>query len=139
MEAEMSSDLPRGSSLQFNIRESDSPHLTRSKHRREYHHILSVVDKQTGSPDGPNDQPAMCRTSSVTSIAKQNGVDEPKKRLRAAIENDDLVAWRGECRRVCRARTEDLRAALAKEDALEHPDRAKMRFLAKTLAEVDDD
>ena len=113
--------------------------LTRAARRREYYHILSVVDKQTGSPDGPNDQPAMCRTSSVTSIAKQNGVDEPKTRLRAAIESGDLVVWTDEHRRVCRATVDALGAALREAHAGEPKPAAKIGHLEQALREAGDD
>lgn len=108
-----------------------SVQLTRADRRREYYHLLNVVDKNTGGA-----QLAMASVSSVLQIVAGNGVDDPKQRLRAAVANDDVVVHGG---RVVRARTEDLRAALAEEDSRDEPDRAKMKRLAKALAEVDDD
>lgn len=133
-------DLPKGSSVRFGYHPSDSPQLTRSKHRREYHHILGIIDKNTGSLEGPNDQPAMTAVTSIHQIASQNGVSEPTKRLRACIEQGDLVAWRDEeGLQVCRARIEDLRAAIAEENARDEPNVAKLERLAGAIAEVRSD
>lgn len=133
-----SSDLPAGTSVRFDYRKRASPQLTRSKHRREFLHILALIEKNTGSIEGPNDQPAMAAAARIRSMAKRNGVDDPKNRMRACIEQAELVSWTDDEQRVCRARVEDLRAAIAEENACDHPNVAKLERLAGAIAEVRD-
>lgn len=126
-------DLPKGTSVRSPIRSSDPPHLQSAKRRREFHHLLGIIEKNTGGK-----QPAMASASSIRQIANGNGVDDPRNRLRACIEQGQVVAYDG---RVVRKRVEDLRAAIAEEDALEsaEQDTEKLERLAAAVREVRDD
>jgi len=68
--------------------------LTRDERREEYYRLLSIVDAQTSKA-----QPAMASKTSITTIASRIGL-EWEKRLKAAVENEDLLAYDG---RVCLA------------------------------------
>ncbi|MFW5935356.1 MAG: hypothetical protein ACOCQL_05855 [Halolamina sp.] len=104
--------------------------LTRADRRDEYHQVLRIVDANTGGA-----QPALASVSSITQIASSAGVTEPGKRLRAAVENDDVVTLEG---RVCLAEPEAIRAAIEAEAQSEHPREDRIGWLNRVLQEVKD-
>jgi len=81
--------------------------LTRDERREEYYRLLSIVDAQTSKA-----QPAMASKTSITTIASRIGL-EWEKRLKAAVENEDLLAYDG---RVCLADREAILDRLPHED-----------------------
>ncbi len=103
---------------------------TRAERRDEYHRVLNIVDANTGGK-----QPAMASVASITQIATDIGVTEPGKRLRAAVENDDVVTVGS---RVCLAEPEAIRAAIEEEADREHPREDRIGWLNQVLQEVDD-
>ena len=121
--AESKSALPKGRSVRFDINSSDSPQLQSSKRRREFLSILDTIEKNTGG-----EQPAMVSASSIMQIAKGNGIDDPRNRLKATIEQGTVVAYDG---RVCLVEPGDLVAAIEESDEQE-----LREALARCLAEV---
>lgn len=103
----------------------------RADRREAYERILRIVEHNTGGK-----QPAMATVTSVTQIAAEAGVDEPRKRLRAAVENDDVVVLEG---RVCLAEPEAIRAAIEEESEREHPRKDRIGWLNQVLQEEVED
>ena len=60
----------------------------RRERRGEYRRVLRIVEYNTGGP-----QPAMASTSSIRTVAGHAGMDNDvvTKRIRAAVENGDLL------------------------------------------------
>lgn len=107
--------------------------LTSSSGRREYHHVLEVIEKNTGG-----EQPAMASATSITQIAALNGVEDPGKRLRAAIENGDALRWDGRVARIDEPSIEAVRDA---EIARDYPDTdliGRCNGLLQDLREADE-
>ena len=84
--------------------------LTRTDRREQYEHVLRIVEHNTGAPGRP--QPAIIEVGQITLHAGSAGIDArtAKKRIRAAVENDDLL--KVQHRGVVRNTREGLQAAL---------------------------
>lgn len=104
--------------------------LTREERRDAYERVLSIVDHNTGGK-----QRAMVARTSVTQIAVSIGIVDPAKRVRAAIENDDLLRYHG---RVCRTDEESLRAVILQEADAKHTRKTLVGRCNRALEEVDD-
>ncbi|MFW5903713.1 MAG: hypothetical protein ACOCS7_03140 [Halolamina sp.] len=81
-----------------------SDETTRSDRRDEYHQVLGIVEANTGGRQRP-----LARVASVKQTAIQAGVTDPRGRVRAAVEQGDLLRV-GD--RVVRTNEDDLRTAL---------------------------
>lgn len=77
---------------------------THEERKAEYQTLLGIVEHNTGGR-----QPALAHIPSVKQIAIAAGVTAPRSRLKAAVENGDLLRIRD---RVVRTTEPDLRDAL---------------------------
>lgn len=113
--------------------ESDTDTQARRRRREEYETILRIVEHNTGGVDRP--QPALAKRAVIVRLARQAGIQHrrARRRIQAAVENDDLLDWHGELARVDEA---SLKAVVAEEDAADHPRLGLIRRCADLIREV---
>ena len=90
--------------------DSADEQLSREERREQYRRVLGIVEANTGEPGKP--QPAIIEVGQITLHAGTQDIDprHTKKRVRAALENGDLVEVQH--RGVVRNTREGLQAAL---------------------------
>ncbi len=86
--------------------------LTREERKEEYERVLSIIKHNTGG-----EQPPMASRTSITQIASQAGITKPTTRLRAAIDNGDVMRWLG---KVCLTEEDALVAVIEHEREQKH-------------------
>jgi hypothetical protein len=113
---------------------------SKEQNDERYEKYLRVVDANTGTPNGPNPQPAMAKVSSVGITLSNAGYrrSEINSTRRAAVQNDDLLQLddRDGRKRVCRKTEDALRAVLGELN--EDPERygISRERMARIISEV---
>lgn len=102
--------------------------LTREERREEYHHLLEIVEQNSG-----HRQPVMASVHSIGSMATSIGLKNPTDRLQAAVENGDLLRHRG---RVCVADEETLTKVIEVAVDEDEPDKELIGKANQLLQEV---
>jgi len=98
--------------------DADDP--THADRRETYYGLLRTIKVNTGSPDGPNDQPAAMHRGALLANRTDAGVpvDAVESALTAARENGHVFAYRdrdGDVR-VCLTTEHAIRALVAEEN-----------------------
>lgn len=112
------------------------PPRSRNESKRRYYQILGIVDANTGSPDGPNDQPATITLARIGRHARPIGYDlsEIERTVKHAADRGDLVELpSGE---YCLGTILAIKAAIADENTQHDPDVDRIEYLVGRLQEV---
>lgn len=105
----------------------------RARRREEYEQVLRIVECNTGGK-----QPALIARTSLLQLATQAGlsIDRARKRIQAAVGNEDLLEWNG---KLARADRESLQAVVAEENAAEYPRVGLLKRCDQLAPEVDNE